>query len=48
MASAQLPADAQRPAPDQERYEEAWSTATAGNHDELDDVLLRELAAQDR
>ena len=33
---------------DQERYEEAWWNATADNHDELDDVVLRELAAQDR
>lgn len=33
---------------DQERYEEAWWNATADDHDDLDDVVLRELAAQDR
>lgn len=33
---------------DQERYEDAWWNATAANHDELDDVVLRELATQDR
>lgn len=33
---------------DQERYEESWWNATVDNHDELDDVVLRELAAQDR
>jgi fido (protein-threonine AMPylation protein) len=33
---------------DQERYEEAWWNATVDNHDGLDDVVLRELAAQDR
>ena len=33
---------------DQDRYEKAWWNTTAEDHDELDDVVLDELAAQDR
>lgn len=33
---------------DQERYEDAWWSSTPHEHDELDQIVLLELAAQDR